>query len=133
MDFNDFMACCSANYQRLHRLLSRLPIGSDCFTLPIGTAGQFQLKTIRKQAYTDTLSIQFETVQTYQWLAKLDLEVKVYHDAQLVEVSACRDPHGTMQNFSQASSHKHFPYWEKWQINQLLTEILSHLVLTKET
>ena len=124
MDFNAYMACCTANYQRMHKLLpSSHPIG-ECLTWAMGKMGQLQIQLINKQSHTDTLNIEYRNNQFSQWLADFEVQVKLYHDAALAEVTALKDSKGNMQFFSHPKIHKQYPYWEKWQMNHLLCDVL---------
>lgn len=133
MDFDAFMAICSANYQRMHRLLSTPHQAGDILTSQIGTYGQLQMCFMEKQNYTDIVTIIYQTAQSSSWLPNIDIQVRLYHDAQLAEVSAAKDYQGKMQQFSHPASKEQFPYWEKWQINALLSDILSSCLKQRAT
>ena len=128
MDFNAYMTCCSANYQRLHKLIPKhAPIG-ESLTWIMDKMGQLQLQVIQKHNHTDTLSIQFQNEHASRWLATFDVQINLYHDACLAEVIALKDSQGQMQYFSHPKSRKQFPYWEKWQMNHLLCDVLAYCI-----
>lgn len=133
MDFNAFMANCGANYHRLHKLLPPLNEAGDKLTWEIGLYGQLQMHFMETQKYTDTLAVLYKTAKYSSWLKNIELQVKLYHDAQLVEVSAAIDLQGKMQQFSHPSSKEQFPYWEKWQLNALFGDILSSCLSQRAT
>ena len=113
MDFNAYMACCTANYQRMNKLLPpKYPIG-ESLVWGMGNMGQLQIQLMNKQSHTDTLSIEYQNNQLSQWLANFEVQLKLYHDACLAEVIALRDSKGNMQFFSHPTQGKQYPYWEK--------------------
>ena len=133
MDFNAHIACCSANYQRLHKLLPRVCHPNDSFWWEMGTSGTLQIQLLQRKNYTDTFYLKYQNLLSSPWLADFEIQVKLYHDAQLAEVFAFKDHNGEFQFFSQPSATKLFPYWEKWQMNHLLCDVLSCPMQAKKT
>jgi uncharacterized protein YqiB (DUF1249 family) len=128
MDFNAYMACCTANYQRMHKLLPpHCPIG-ESLSWAIGKQGQLHVQLIQQQTHTDILNIKFQNGLSSKWLVDFEARVTLYHDARLAEVIALKDSQGVMQYFANPSSRKQFPYWEKWEMNHLFCDILSNCI-----
>jgi uncharacterized protein YqiB (DUF1249 family) len=92
----------------------------------MGKVGQLRVQLIQKQNHTHTINIQYQNEHVSKWLAPFDMQMNLYHDAKLAEVIALRDSQGQMQFFAHPQSRKQFPYWEKWQMNHLLCDILAY-------
>lgn len=123
MNFNAYMACCSANYQRMRQLLPVQYNIGDVFQWDLGTVGLFEVILETKQTYTDVYRVAFQSSSKNRWLANFVVQLKLYHDASLAEVTAYLTPEGKMQLFSEPAPNK-LPYWEKWQMNHLICDAL---------
>ncbi|MGD9591798.1 MAG: DUF1249 domain-containing protein [Candidatus Berkiella sp.] len=125
MDFNTYMDCCSANYQRLLKILPKLYTKGAYISREIGNAGLLCIEMVQSHAHTETFNVQFSNAQLLAWLANFDIQINIYHDACLLEVTAIRDSQGKLQFFGNPATAKILPYWEKWQMNQLFGDILA--------
>lgn len=128
MDFNAYMACCSANYQRLRKMLNRQIIVGEYITWPVGKMGKLSIHLAQKHPFTELYRIKYQDGHPLEWLMNFDMELRLYHDAQLAEVIGYQDTAGKMQYFSESSIPYQFAYWEKWQMNHLLADALSSII-----
>ncbi len=125
MDFNTYMDCCGANYQRILKILPKQYTTGTHISREIGTAGDLQIEMVQAHAHTETFNVKFNNAQLHAWLANFDIQINIYHDASLLEVTAIRNNEGKLQFFGNPATAKIMPYWEKWQMNQLFGDILA--------
>tara|TARA_A100001015_G_scaffold302378_1_gene390506 strand:+ start:289 stop:738 length:450 start_codon:yes stop_codon:yes gene_type:complete len=114
---------CELNFRRLHRLLPNIrKIGEEIGFSPFdGHPGSFELRVIEVTRYTSlvrALSLQ----RTPQWVADIDILIRVYKDVQMAEVVEwCRDrsiPWALCELSGLQAPD------EKWQWNLFLSELL---------
>ncbi|MAH73836.1 MAG: hypothetical protein CBC09_07110 [Cellvibrionales bacterium TMED49] len=114
---------CELNFRRLHRLLPNTKkIGEEISFSPFdGYPGRFELRVIDVTRYTSlvrAVSLQ----STPHWVADIDIQVRVYRDAQMAEVVEwCRD-RSIPWALSEPSGLQAPD--EKWQWNLFLSELL---------
>ncbi len=125
MDFNTYMDCCSANYQRMVKILPKQYTQGTYISREMGNAGELLIELVQAHAHTETFNVQFNNAHLNAFLANIDIQVNIYHDASLLEVTAVRDNQGKLQFFGNPQTAKTMPYWEKWQMNQLFGDILA--------
>jgi uncharacterized protein YqiB (DUF1249 family) len=115
---------CELNFRRLHRLLPNIKkIGEEVRFSPCdGYPGSFELRVIKVTRYTSlvrALSLQ----RTPHWIADIDIQIRVYRDAQMAEVVEwCRD-RSIPWALSEPSGLQAPD--EKWQWNMFLSELLA--------
>ncbi|MCS5710154.1 DUF1249 domain-containing protein [Candidatus Berkiella aquae] len=95
----------------------------DAFRWDLGAVGLFEVILETRQTYTDVYRVAYRALQNSRWLTNFVVQLKLYHDASLAEVTAYLTPQGTMQLFSEPAPNK-LPYWEKWQMNHLVCDAL---------
>jgi uncharacterized protein YqiB (DUF1249 family) len=126
LDFGEHMACCEENFQRLQRLLpmmqrdDQLQFGIDA---PGQVSGRIELSVIERSRFTTTLSITQYGLLT--WLGAHQLVVRMYHDASVAEVIACKKGRQLREYYSYPNCNM-FHEDEKVQLNRYLGEWLSH-------
>ncbi|MBS0287403.1 MAG: DUF1249 domain-containing protein [Proteobacteria bacterium] len=125
MNFNTYMDCCSANYQRLLKILPKQYTQGAYICRELANAGNLLIEHVQAHAHTETFNVKFESMHLSAWLPNLDIQINIYHDASLSEVTAIRDNEGKLQFFGNPATAKILPYWEKWQMNQLFGDILA--------
>ncbi len=113
-------ATCAANYARLLRLL---PAGDDSAAFGVGAGVELHLRVIERSRYTDTLTLH----QHGLGLASMApaLTVRLYHDAQLAEVTGFANRRRVLPLYDYPNPAMHQPD-EKAQWNRFLGEWLSH-------
>jgi uncharacterized protein len=126
LDFGEHMAQCEENFQRLQRLLP-LTDGDDHWQFGIDVPGEqaarIELVVIERSKFTTTLSITQHGLLT--WLGAHQLMVRMYHDARVAEVIACRKGRQLREYYTYPNSNM-FHEDEKVQLNRYLGEWLSH-------
>jgi uncharacterized protein YqiB (DUF1249 family) len=126
LDFGDHMACCEENFQRLQRLLP-LTQRDDHWQFGIDAPGQLsgriELSVIERSRFTTTLSITQYGLLT--WLGAHQLVVRMYHDARVAEVIACKKGRQLREYYNYPNCNM-FHEDEKVQLNRYLGEWLSH-------
>ncbi len=95
VDLKGFMAECSANYLRLHKLFPALAqTDSRCIGLRAGTRDVAEqgdtvvMRVLERTRYTTLLAIASRSVDRPHWWPEPVMQVRLYHDARLAEVVA---------------------------------------------
>lgn len=126
VDLQHLQTVCALNYGRLRRLLPGLEQDFYRFhwAQPGPEAAMLEVEVLERSAYTDTLILRQTTIRL-PWCPRLDMEVRVYHDAELAEVlrfqAARRIP--ARNRYPNAAMHARD---EKTQVNEFLAECLEH-------
>lgn len=113
---------CELNYVRLMSLFPDYQ-NSNVKELLVGTA-RVQIQVIERCRYTTFFRI-YQHHPESRWLGLLRAEVRVYHDARMLEV-------GEFQSHRKAAPRYHYPNRgmlaqdEKFQQNRFLAEWLEH-------
>lgn len=127
VDLQHLQTVCALNYGRLRRLLPDLS-AQDFYRFHWEQPGLqpalLEIEVLERSAYTDTLLLS-QTTTRLPWCPRLDMEVRIYHDAELAEVlrfqaarriaARNRYPNPLMQSRD-----------EKTQVNEFLSECLEH-------
>lgn len=121
VDLAAAQAECEANYWRLKRLLHAFREEERCFA--IGAHLQMRISVRERSPYTTFLDI--EQAQTAIPALASHLSVRVYHDAQLAEVTAFAHLRRVLPHYDYPNPSMHQPD-EKAQWNRFLGEWLSH-------
>lgn len=130
VDLQHLQTVCALNYGRLRRLLPGLAHDEYRFhwEQPGSQPALMEVMVLERSAYTDTLLLR-QTVrpedERLPWYPRLDMEVRIYHDAELAEVlrfqAARRIP--ARNRYPNAAMHARD---EKTQVNEFLAECLEH-------
>ncbi len=130
VDLQHLQTVCALNYGRLRRLLPGLAQDSYRFhwEQPGAEAAVLEVEVLERSAYTDTLILRqtvFPDSGHLSWCPRLDMEVRIYHDAELAEVlrfqAARRIP--ARNRYPNPAMHARD---EKTQVNEFLAECLEH-------
>lgn len=127
VDLQHLQTVCALNYGRFRRLLPE-PEGQDHYRFhweqPGPEPALLEIRVLERSVYTDTLELHLSTMRL-PWCPRLDMEVRIYHDAELAEVlrfqrarripARNRYPNPAMQGRD-----------EKTQVNEFLAECLDH-------
>lgn len=90
IDLKRFLAECEANYRRLTKLFPDMAVAAERrLGLDGAPAREVVLEVCERGPYTTLLRIQQRMPAAQRWLRTPLLLVRVYHDAQLAEVTAC--------------------------------------------
>ena len=117
---------CALNYGRLRRLLPGLEHDHYRFhwDQPGTEQALMEVEVLDRATYTDTLLIR-QTTTRLPWCPRLDMEVRIYHDAELAEVlrfqASRRIP--ALNRYPNPAMHARD---EKTQVNEFLAECLDH-------
>jgi len=127
VDLVGLQAACEANYARLMQLLPtmREGMGSRRIGMTQGDQmlGVLVLDVVLACPYTTTLRVRQE--HSLPWLPVPQLEVQVYHDAQMAEVISAEHARRLRSIYPYPNDAMHQPD-EKAQLNLFLGEWLSH-------
>ena len=127
VDLIELQAACEANYARLMRLLPgmREAQGARRVALSQGERqlGVLALEVVESCPYTSTVQVRQE--HSLPWLPVPQLEVRVYHDARMAEVTGAQCARRFRGIYPYPNAAMHHPD-EKTQLNVFLGEWLSH-------
>lgn len=130
VDLAGHMAVCEANYFRLLQLLPELQLQDRReFLLAQGesASSRIRIDVLERCPYTTMLEIrQIEQSSSLsEWTVQPQFQLRVYHDAKMAEVIACRDL-SRIQPFYEYPNAQMLQRDEKQQLNRFLAEWLSH-------
>lgn len=120
VDLSAHLADCELNYLRLCKLMPEMAAGDE---LEIGVLGSVLRFHVRERApYTAMLDVQQDQPHIGS-LPALRLQVRVYHDAAVAEVTACDQTRRVQPRHDYPNPHMH-QRDEKRQWNRFLGEWL---------
>ncbi len=121
-NLNAHLADCELNYLRLRKLLpDKLSAGQQ---LCIGVGSHALHIDVRECApYTSFLEVSLAQAKTQGWSA-MRLQLRIYHDAKLAEVTGSRQVYALRQRYDYPNKQM-FHRDEKAQLNRFLGEWLS--------
>lgn len=127
VDLRELQAACEANYLRLMRLLPQMRTSADTRRVAMSQGdrllGVLVLQVIETCPYTSTLRVTQE--HCLPWLPVPQMEVRVYHDARMAEVTRAENARRLRGIYPYPNEQMHQPD-EKTQLNLFLGEWLGH-------
>jgi hypothetical protein len=127
LDLAGQMAECEANYARLMKLLPDMS-AVDQWLFAVkqadGCSAQFCIAIKERCKYTTMLEVR-QSSPVSSWTGAPDFSLRVYHDAQMAEVTAFRGFH-RLQPIYQYPNQRMLHSDEKAQLNTFLGEWLSY-------
>lgn len=122
MDIASLHAVCEANYARLLRLFPDYE-HSNRREFHLG-AGRVVLEVLERSRYTTIFRLQQHQAEA-QWLGRLRIELRAYHDAGMLEVGAFQSQRRVAARYSYPNSQM-LQQDEKVRQNHFLAEWLEH-------
>lgn len=127
VDLAGLQAVCESNYARLLRLLPAMRDGASERRVALSQGerlvGVLVLEVLENCPYTSTLRVRQE--YALPWLPSPQMEVRVYHDARMAEVTGAENARRFRSIYPYPNAAMHQPD-EKSQLNLFLGEWLSH-------
>lgn len=122
LDLTELHAICEANYFRLLRLF---PDYENCNTreLLVGTAS-VRLQVLERCRYTTMFQLQQQRAES-RWLGSLQVELRAYHDARMLEVGMFQSSRRVAARYSYPNQQM-YQQDEKFQQNRFLADWLEH-------
>ena len=122
LDLTALHAICDANYLRLKRLF---PDYENCNSreLLVGAA-KVRLSVVERCRYTTIFHIHQQSSDS-RWLGLLNVEVRAYHDARMLEVGVFQSHRRVAVRYNYPNDHM-FAQDEKSQQNRFLADWLEH-------
>lgn len=127
LDLAGQQAECAANYARLMKLLPDMDTVDQCIFAVMqadGRSAEFCIRVKERCKYTTMLELSQSSLVS-NWTGSPDFSLRVYHDAQLAEVTAFRGFH-RLQPIYQYPNQAMLHSDEKSQLNVFLGEWLSY-------
>lgn len=113
----------AVNYAALTKLVAQLKQGGEQL-IKVGSHLHFRVKVLHRAPYTTDIRIQQHALQTQlPGLVETELEVRLYHDAQLAEVMRSQNVSRLAPVYEQPNPAMHQSN-EKFQVNRFLQEWL---------
>jgi uncharacterized protein len=122
VDLMELHAICEANYLRLLRLFPDYE-NSNLRELEIGAA-KVRLEVVERCRYTTIFRLH-QAQGSSRWLRKLNIEVRAYHDARMLEVGMFQS-HRRIEPRYQYPNEDMFQQDEKYQQNRFLADWLEY-------
>lgn len=126
VDLRHLQTVCALNYGRLRRLLPGLVQDHYrfCWEQAEHEPALMEIEVLERSPYTDTLLMR-QTTTRLPWCPCLDMEVRIYHDAELAEVLRFQASRAipARNRYPNAAMHSRD---EKTQVNEFLAECLDH-------
>ncbi len=122
VNLNAHLADCEMNYLRLRKLLPKTLCAGQKLTIGVASHA-LQIEVRECAPYTSFLDIGLVQAKAEHWSA-MRLQVRIYHDARLAEVSGSRHVHSLRQRYDYPNKQM-FQRDEKAQLNRFLGEWLS--------
>lgn len=114
------------NYRRFLGLMTDLPKDFNYAISHSDTDFSAHLRVLERHAYTTILQLTYQFAEHEGVVADPDLEIRVYHDAQLLEVTRCGE--NTHCEFLRCYPIAAGPLFDRrWAMNRLLSKWLQHL------
>lgn len=118
----DFLGLCERNYAQLLLLLPASREIGEQVIIAVTPFETYQIRILELGKFTTTVRIEHQSEQTMRWL-RPEFEVRIYHDAQLCEVTACQQVRRFKAVYDYPNTEMLQPD-EKRQINLLLRDWL---------
>ena len=122
-DLQKLQGICSRNYGLLLRLLPLEYEADARWQVDINDALKFTLHLVEKTPYTETMKLSQSSAVSASFMAT-EIEFRVYHDAQMVEVLSYQNQQKIRQKYSYPNPML-YQKDEKVQINALLKDWLN--------
>ncbi len=113
------------NFRLLQRLLPELEQGGDRFLLSAGEGEELELLILERARYTTMVELGKAFRIDGEWLPDLSMQLRVYHDARVVEVVAYQGCQRIPARY-QVDNHGRHHKDDKRQINFLLHDLLHY-------
>jgi uncharacterized protein YqiB (DUF1249 family) len=113
------------NFRLLQHLLPELGQGGDRFVLAGEEGDELELLILERCRYTTIVSLSKPFAIDGEWLPDLSMQLRVYHDACVVEVVAYQGCQRIPARYQVTTSGRHHKD-DKRQINLLLHDLLRY-------
>ena len=125
-DLNRIHSECEQNYRRINRLGfdSRKIDNEQVFSIAEKENLEMHLKVLRVSRYTSVILLNFSQTDI-QWLPKIELQMRYYEDAKMLEVIEWCSDRTIPWELSEKKHNQSRD--EKWQWNAFLGELLLKL------
>jgi len=124
-DLPALMELYELNYIQLRRLVPDLDAVQQRSVSKLTGALDLYLTILERTRYTTTLNLSYRFAGSGTSYLAPDVQVRVYHDAQLAEVLSHSRRHGRA-NGGQGPSHARYALQTKWQMNRFLHKWLGY-------
>ena len=113
------------NYRLLYRLLPEMEQGGDRYLLGGDDGEELELLIFERCRYTTIVSLSKPFHIDGEWLPELSMQLRLYHDARVVEVAAYQGCQRIPARY-QVDTHGRHHRDDKRQINLLLHDLLRY-------
>jgi uncharacterized protein YqiB (DUF1249 family) len=126
--FAGLMELYESNYIRLRNLVPDLDAMPDEVCSQIDGVLELHLRIVERCKFTTTLNLTYHFHDQQGSFPAPDMQVRMYHDAQVVEVISC----GRRRGVRHASYNRMFNRYtlvEKWRMNRFLQKWLGYCLM----
>ena len=114
------------NYVLLRQLVPQLSALCDGVVLQVGQVRELHIDVTERSTYSSILILRYRYGGDSAWLPDVHLTVRVYHDAQVAEVTGYQQQIYRRPWYEISSPPGYRKSHEKRQINLFLNECLNH-------
>lgn len=111
------------NYRLMQRLVPEFDQGGDRIVLSGEEGSELELLIMERCRYTTMVALSIPFRIDGEWLPDLSMQLRVYHDARVVEVASYQGCHRIPARYQVAQQGRHHKD-DKRQINFLLHDLL---------
>lgn len=124
-DFPGLMELYEDNYIRLRRLIPDLDALPEHSCSRLSGNLDLHLRVLERCKYTTTLNLTYYFQDRQGEFPAPDIQVRIYHDAQVAEVMSCGRRRG-VRHADYDRARNDYPMDRKWQINRFLHKWLGY-------
>lgn len=117
-----------SNYNLLQILLGDSEQLQDSYNFPLSNGSCLRIQIIERHRYTSFVKIALNLPHLTPFTTDLDLEARIYHDAQVVEITHYQG-HGRFAVKCETPNKQGYHADEKQQANRMLQESLRYAVM----
>ncbi|MDH3871949.1 MAG: DUF1249 domain-containing protein [Gammaproteobacteria bacterium] len=126
--FAGLMELYECNYIRLRNLVPDLDAIPDALISRVPGALDLHLRIIERCKFTTTLNLTYHFRDEEGEFPAPDLQLRIYHDAQVGEVIACGRRRG-LRHAEYNRMHHNYSLDEKWRMNRFLQKWLGYCLM----
>ena len=116
------------NYIRIRNLVPDIDVMPDVVISRIDGALDLQLRVIERCKFTTTFNLTYHFTDSHGSFPAPDMQVRMYHDAQVAEVISCGRRRGLRHALYNRMFHR-YTLVEKWRMNRFLQKWLGYCLM----
>ncbi len=127
-NFAGLMEIYECNYIRIRNLVPDIDVMPDVVISRIDGVLDLQLRVIERCKFTTTFNLTYHFTDSHGRFPAPDMQVRMYHDAQVAEVISCGRRRGLRHALYNRMFHR-YTLVEKWRMNRFLQKWLGYCLM----